>query len=105
MLKASLKPSELLEGETPRLIDELVGHSAWMLKKLNLFSGTTSFPENSTLTISSDIINKAVLDGGAAVPCNLQSAVAGLNSRGRASLVKQPLAGGDDILVSRNRAL
>jgi hypothetical protein len=51
------------------------------------------------------IIRLAVLDGEVAVSCNLQSAIARLNSCERASSVKLSLLGGDEILVSRNRTL
>ena len=51
------------------------------------------------------IIDLAVLDGEVAVPCNLQSALARLNSHERSSPVKLSLVGGDDILVLRNRIL
>lgn len=61
--------------------------------------------KNSTLSISFGIIVLAVLDGEVADPCNLQSALARWNSRERSTPVKLPLMGGDEILVSRNKAL
>ena len=42
----------------------------------------------------SGILNCAVLDGEVAVPCNLQSAIAGLNSYRRSSHVRLPYGGG-----------
>ena len=62
-------------------------------------------PKYSTSAFVFVIIDLAVLDGEVAVPCNLQSAIARLNSRGRSSLVKLSLMGGDEILVLRNKTL
>src|SRR5665648_800725 len=62
-------------------------------------------PKYSTSAFLFVIIDLAVLGGEVAVPCNLQSALARLNSRERSSLVKLSLMGGDEILVLRNKAL
>lgn len=62
-------------------------------------------PKYSTSAFYFVIIDLAVLDGEVAVPCNLQSAIARLNSRERSSPVKLSLVGGDEILVLRNRTL
>jgi len=48
-------------------------------------------------------LNKCVvLDGEVAVPCNLQSAIAGLNALLRQAYVKLPQASDDDNWVLRN---
>lgn len=62
-------------------------------------------PKYSTSAFYFVIIDLAVLDGEVAVPCNLQSAIARLNSCERSSPVKLSLVGGDEILVLRNRTL
>ncbi len=54
------------------------------------------------LSYRPSVCDKAALVGESAVPCNLQSATAGMNSHPRSGLYRLPHISGDEESVSRN---